>query len=128
VSASTAKYGLPYSIGADAVSTVDDTMQALANRLDLLLGESGVWAPNLVANTAQTTAITLSRTYPGNSGGSPPGIVIVNTSNSVASGVNVQTWVGTWVGTGTTITGFTLGAISSAAGVRNFQWRFIPVL
>jgi hypothetical protein len=103
-------------------------MAALANRVDLLLGESGVWTPTLVANTASTTAITLGRTYPGNATATPSGIVIVQCQNAAGSGVTLQTWVNTFVGTATTVTGFTLGAICSAAGARTFVWRFIPVL
>lgn len=124
----TAKYALPYTLPADAVSNEPVTMKALSDRLDLLLGESGVWVPTLVAATPATTAISLGRIYPGNATTQPSGVVVVENANTVGAGVNLFTWVVGWTGTATTITGFTLGAVCSAAGARTFVWRFLPVL
>jgi len=53
MSATTPKLALPYSIGADALGSVDDTMQALATDLDNLLGSA------YVAYTPTLTNLTL---------------------------------------------------------------------
>jgi hypothetical protein len=131
MSSSTAKYVLPYPLAGDAVNQEPVTVQALANRMDLLLGESGIWNPSLVANTAQGQAVSLARTYPGNAsspGTINPGVVIISTFTPLGSGVTVFTWVNAWTGTATTVTGFTLNAIASVTAARTFHWRFIPVL
>lgn len=128
MTSSTPKYVIPFSDLTDTVASTATTMASLAARVDLLLGESGVWNPTLVANAALTTNITLSRTYPGNSGGAVPGIVVIQLANAFASGVTQQSWVVSWTGTATTITGFTLGTIRSTSGSPTIQWRFFPVL
>lgn len=128
MSSLTTKYAIPFPVAADAVSAEPTTLAALANRLDLLLGESGVWSPSMTAGVTSSTAIALSRTYPGNAAGSTPGIVIVQYQTPMSSGVIVQHWVATWTGTATTVTGFTLNAISSTTTGRTFIWRFLPVL
>lgn len=128
MSSATAKYALPYTVAADAVNQEPVTMKALADRIDLLLGESGVWVPTFVANTPITTAISLGRTYPGNATTQPSGIVVVENGNTVGASVSLFSWVVGWTGTATTITGFTLGGLCSAAGARTLVWRFFPVL
>lgn len=128
MSTTTAKYGIQYAQLADTVASLAATMAQLAGRVDLLLGESGSWSPVMAANTVSNTVITLARSYPGNVGAAVPGIVIVEFAGSVGSGLTVFTWVTAWAGTSTTITGFTLNAISSNATTRAFHWRFIPVL
>jgi len=128
MSSATAKYALPYAVAGDAVNQEPVTMKALADRLDLMLGESGVWVPTLVANTPITLAITLARTYPGNATTQPSGIVVVNSGNTVGASQTFSSWVLGWTGTATTITGFTLGVQSTQAGARNIVWRFLPVL
>jgi hypothetical protein len=130
MTALTTKYSIQYAVLADTVASLAGTIGNLAQRVDLLLGESGVWNPSLVANTAQGTAISLSRTYPGNSTGPTtvaPGVVIVTPFTPQGSGVTVFTWVNAWTGTSTTVTGFTLNAIASVTAARTFHWRFIPV-
>lgn len=128
MSSQTGKYAIPYTQSSDTVASVAATMQALANRVDLLLGETGIWTPVMAANTQIATVITLARVYPGNVAAAQPGFVAVEVAGSVGSGVIVQHWVDTFTGTSTTITGFTLHAISSTATTRQFSWRFVPVL
>lgn len=125
---STPKYVIPYPLSSDTVASLATAGQNTAARLDLLLGESGVWTPTLVANTAASTAITLGRTYPGNASGSTPGTVVAQLATQLGSGVTLFTWTNSFTGTTVTVTGFTLGAICSAAGARTIYWRFIPAL
>lgn len=125
----TAKYVIPYALLADTVASLAQTTQDLASRTDLLLGESGSFTASPAAGTTLNTIIALSRTYPGNAGGSPPGIVVVTVQSTVGSTVTWNYWVTSWTGTGTTVTGFTIGMQWSAAQAgRVFNWRFIPVL
>lgn len=125
----TAKYAIPTLAASDPVGNAPTVMAALANRVDLLLGESGVWTPTLVAATAASQAITLSRTYPGSTTADPKGCVIVEQhGGGVGGGTVINTWITNWLGSATTITGFTLNAICSSAGARTFVWRFLPVL
>lgn len=128
MSGATTKWVVPYPTSSDTVAGSPTTIQNLAARVDLLLGESGVWVPTLVAATPTTVGITLGRTYPGNATTQPSGVVIIENANTVGAGVILSSWVVGWTGTATTITGFTLGACCSAAGARTFVWRFLPVL
>lgn len=125
---STPKYVIPYAVAADTVASWPQSQQDQAARLDLLLGESGVWTPTLTANTAATTAITLSRTYPGNASGTTPGMVQIMRMNAFGSGATQMYWVINFTGSVTTVTGFTIGTISSAAGSPTLVWRFLPIL
>lgn len=64
MTATTAKWGLIYPTGADAIATVDNTVQALAERLDLLLGEHGTAQINVAAaNTNTQVAVVYTRNY-----------------------------------------------------------------
>lgn len=132
MSSFTAKYAIPLLQSADPVASSPTVLAALANRVDLLLGETGIWQPTLVAATAASQAIVLARTYPGNAtagGATPAGAVIITLDGGgVGAGVVLATWVTGWTGTATTVTGFTLNAISSTAGARRFHWRFLPAL
>lgn len=128
VASTTPKYQIPFTDLTDTVASAATTMASLAARMDLLLGESGVWNPSLTANTPATTVITLSRTYPGNAGGSTPGIVIVQRMNAFASGNAQHYWVVAFTGTATTVTGFTLGTISTQTHSPTLVWRFLPIL
>lgn len=134
MSGTTAKYAIPYTTLADSVASIAATMQNLAGRADLLLGESGQGSIAASAGVAFSTNIVLSRTYPGNastppgSGTVPPGIVIITPYTSFGAGVTCFYWVTAFTGTATTVTGFTINGISSSAVTRQFQWRFIPAL
>jgi hypothetical protein len=125
---STAKYVVPYPVSADTVSSLAATVQNLAARVDLLLGESGTLTQ--AAGATGSGAVVLSRTYPGNTGAAVPGIVIFQANGAFSVGTILDMWVNTWTGTATTITGFTWNWASSpsAPGGRTIQWRFIPVL
>lgn len=128
MSTTTAKYGIQYAQLADTVASLAATMAQLAGRVDLLLGESGGWTPAMTAGVAIQTNVVLARAYPGNVANAVPGIVIIEFAGSVGGAATVFAWVDTWTGTGTTITGFTLHAISSTTTNRAFHWRFLPVL
>lgn len=126
----TAKYVIPYSVAADAVSSIAATMQNLASRVDLLLGESGQYnIASLTAGTTHTQAITLARTYPGNTGAAVPGFVMLELPGAIAS-ANPWVWyVDTWLGSATTITGFSIKTQWSGTQTnRLVSWRFLPVL
>lgn len=127
----TAKYQIAYPQLVDTIASLASTCQNLAQRVDLLLGESGTWNPSMTAGTAISTPITLARTYPGNAlAGAPPGVVIVQAAGAMGAGASAFAWVlpGSWVGSAATVTGFTLNAISSTTASRLFYWRFLPVL
>lgn len=125
----TAKYAIPVLQSSDPVASSPTVMAALANRLDLLLGESGQASFTGASNTTLSVAVVLSRTYPGNSGAAVPGIVVIQPTSLLGPANNQMLWVDTWTGTATTITGFTLRMQSSnAPSGRLFNWRFLPVL
>jgi len=127
--ANTAKYVIPYPLAADTLAAEATAVQNLANRMDLLLGESGALTLSPAAGVTLATPITLGRTYPGNNAGAVPGIVILNMSATAGGAATWNWWVSGWTGSGTTITGFTLSMQWAAAQTnRGFLWRFIPVL
>lgn len=130
MTALTTKYSIQYAVLADTIASLAGTLNNLAQRVDLLLGESGIWNPSMVANTAISQAVVLSRTYPGNTGApgtTTPGVVLITPFTPQGSGVTVFTWVNAWTGTTTTVTGFTLNGMASVTAARTFHWRFIPV-
>lgn len=112
----TSKYSVPYSDGAEAVSSIDDTMQEQAERLDLLLGENGLAnvTPS-AANVDHTVRVNFGRSYAGLS----PMLL------------TVTTWLEQSIGTGTTVetfadavdaTGFTLHVRASNTSARLIRW------
>lgn len=133
MSSSTPKYGIPYAQQSDPVAQLPITMQAMAARLDLLQGEGGQFnIASLAAGTTLGTAITLSRTYPGNASAVSPAIeghVTAWMRATLTAGNDFNWWVNNWLGTATTITGFTLNVqFVNAQTNRVINWRFIPVL
>lgn len=126
---STAKYAIPFVQTADPVAQIATLMASLANRVDLLLGESGQVSFTGAATTDLAVAVALSRTYPGNVGAAVPGIVIVQPTSLLSSANNQMWYVANWTGTASTITGFSIHLHSSTApAARLFNWRYIPVL
>lgn len=129
MSANTAKYVIPYPVPADTIAGLAATIQNLANRVDLLLGESGTFSKNFAASTSVSTAISFARTYPGNATAQVPGILIPVLDATYANPNTVNWWVNTWTGTATTVTGCTLWMQwSNAQTARPINWRFFPVL
>lgn len=126
MSSNTTKYVIPYPQTTDTIAAEPTTVQNLANRLDLLLGEAGTFN---VTGTSGSQAISLGRTYPGNVSAAVPGIVVINTSVTMGATLQFNLWVQSWTGTATTITGFTIGwAASASQSARPVLWRFLPVL
>lgn len=125
----TAKYGLTQLTTADTLASTPTAMTNLANRLDLLLGEAGQASFTGAAATTISVAVVLSRTYPGNTGATVPGIVMIQHVQLLGSGNTQNLWISGWTGTATTITGFTINMQSSnAPSARLVSWRFLPVL
>ena len=127
--ANTTKYVIPYPLAADPVASEATAVQNLANRVDLLLGESGALTLSPGAGVTLATPITLARTYPGNNAGATPGIVMLNIAATAGGGTTWNWWISGWTGSASTITGFTLSMQWAAAQTnRGFIWRFLPVL
>jgi hypothetical protein len=125
MSANTAKYLIPYAVAGDAVSTLPTIMANMAARLDLMAGEAGQVTVAAAAGTQFNLPVVLSRTYFGNNGAAVPGWVGVTAVASLFAG-NTQIWVDTFTGSATTVTGFTIRGVSSVAGTRTFNWKFLP--
>ncbi len=92
MTANTAKFGLPYLTPADVARDIDNASQALAERVDYCLGETGENSITpAAANTKTTKVIAFSRTYK-----TPPRVVVGeggdNASFSHGPGV-VALWV-----------------------------------
>lgn len=65
MSTQTAKYAIPYAQNSDPVANLPTIMANMANRVDLLLGETGtVSVPIATANTTVDTTVSLTRSYP----------------------------------------------------------------
>jgi hypothetical protein len=133
MSSFTAKYAIPVLQSADPVASSPTVMAALANRVDLLLGEGGQFnIASLAASTTGSQAITLARTYPGNNAAvSPayPGSVLAMLVATLSQPNSVNFWVNNWLGSATTITGFTLNfQFTNAQTNRVVAWRYLPLL
>lgn len=113
----TAKYTIPYSAGSDAAASIDTTMQALAERVDFLLGEGGSESitPSAI-DTTTTKRVNYSRTY---APAVPRVLVTVNENRTTAQVVNVWT-------SGEDATGFTLNIRASSTGARVCRWEARP--
>lgn len=117
MSSITAKYDIPYSEGSDSVDTIDETMQALAERLDLLQGESGTDTIQAAGAGTVTKRINYARNYStalGGLGFVPRASVQLSTSHA-----DTILWV-----EGEDSTGFTVGLRTATAGtlIRTFRW------
>jgi len=126
---STAKWIVPGVSASDAVSTAAVTTQNMAARLDLLLGEWGTIVVSPAANVLSSTAVVLSRSYPGNPAGTHPGDVVLNWNQALApSAALANMWITNWTGVAGAITGFTINFQCTAAQAsRNILWRYLPV-
>lgn len=126
----TTKYALPYSVLGDTVASVAQSMQDLAGRTDLLLGETGSFTvASTGIDTTVTNAIVLSRTYPGNNAGANPGSVWLWHELTQSTATAWTWWVDTWTGSASTITGFSIRQRwSTNQSGRVFHWRYLPSL
>lgn len=114
---STPKYAVPYSIGSDDVKTVDDTMKAQAERVDLLLGESGI--DNIqpsAADTITSKRINYARSYAALAPLVPMPFVAIR--ESVTTAQQVVLWTSS-----EDATGFTVNIRANTTAARNIRWR-----
>lgn len=112
----TTKYAVPYPSPGDAISDGDDRIKALAERVDLLLGEQGSQAVTVVTGgTAVDVVVAYARTY------APlVPVVMVTPLSSTTPGVlswNVLT---------SSSTGFTLRVNRSSPGTATMAWSARP--
>lgn len=116
---STPNKGIPYPVPTDAVAELDDIGQDLAERLDLLMGETGLATitPS-AANVDTTLRVNYARSYA-----------------ALPSVPRVHTELRETIGTGTIVllfadgedaTGFTLHIRSSNTSARNVRWWCKP--
>lgn len=116
----TDRYSIPYALPSDALATVDNTLQALAERVDLLRGETGT--VNIGADTADVTKsqrVNYARSYAA-LGFTPRVSLQVNddfqTSNVFRAWVSLED-----------ATGFTLNIRASNLVVRPVRWFALGV-
>lgn len=109
----TTKYSVPYSAPGDTLSSIDDTMKLMAERLDLLRGENGSVPVTLAANTNLTQRVNYTRSYASLSPLVPLAMATMNSANT--NGVVFWT-------TGHDATGFTIGARCATAGTYSINW------
>lgn len=113
---STAKYALPYPTGVDDVADGDEKIKALAERVDLMLGQHG--QVNLApsgSDVVTSANVVYGRTYP-----TVPRVFL-----SLASAVGTATTVFVW-STNETTTGCTINMRASNASSRTVNWMARP--
>lgn len=113
----TAKYDVPSIDGAEAADQIDDVMLLLAERIDLLLGESGTDTITAAGAGVVTKRINYARNYStalGGLGFTPRANVQLATNHA-----DTVLWVES-----EDATGFTVGLRTAAAGTatRTFRW------
>lgn len=121
MSAQTPKYGLSYLTGTDALALIDEWTQVLAERVDLLFGETGDTSitPSAV-DTATSLRVNYARSYAGTGGGNPPRVTaVVNEGRTMAQ--DFHTWV-----SGEDFTGFTLNIRATTTATRSVRWICRP--
>lgn len=122
MSGTTARFAIPTLTAADPVANAPTVLAALANRVDLLLGEAGVASITVAANTAGSIAVVFARSYTGSVGAGSA--VFHEFTSDLGAGITYQIWI-----TGLTGAGFTLNfRFSAAQTARSLTWRFLPCL
>jgi hypothetical protein len=116
MTATTAKYLLPYPVGTDPVKDGENTIQALATLVDLLLGETGTDSitPS-AANTTTTKRVNYARSYAALP--SAPR-AFLNFDAAINSTDAVFIWV-----SGEDATGFTLNIKSQSTTAKAVRWN-----
>lgn len=112
----TAKYAFPYPTGGDDVAAGDEKIKALAERIDLMIGQSG--DVNLApsgSDVVTSQAVAYGRAYP-----TVPK-VICGIGSPVGSGATVFVWP-----TLETVNGFTINMRASNASARTVTWTARP--
>jgi hypothetical protein len=111
---STTKYAIPYSDGGDAMGTVDDTMQSMAERIDLLMGETGT--KNITPSAPDTdTSVRVDYARDYSAVGAPFPMVQIN--ESIATANQAVVWA-----SAADATGFTLNIRASTTTIRSVRW------
>jgi hypothetical protein len=115
MTATTSKYVIPYPTGTDDVRDGENAMQAIADRVDLLLGETGTDSitPS-AANTTTTKRINYARSY--------AGLPLVPRAWVMPdAAINSTDAVFFWV-SGEDATGFTLNVRSQSTTAKAIRW------
>lgn len=117
MSGTTGKYGIPYSEGSDSVDTIDETSQAMAERIDALLGESDTTTITAAGAGVVTKRVNYARNYGTLFGGL--GFTPRATVQLVTNHADTVLWVES-----EDMTGFTLGLRTALAGTatRTVRW------
>lgn len=116
MSGATAKYALPYPTGPDPFADGDEKIKALAERVDLMLGQHG--QVNLApsgSDVVTSANVVYGRTYP-----TAPRVICAPAS-AVGSATTVFVWP-----TNETTTGCTINMRASNASSRNVNWMARP--
>lgn len=109
----TVKYDLPYPVAADPVKDGENLIQQLAERVDLLLGETGtVTLTGMVADTTKSQRVNYARDY----GTLIPAAFAFNDATA-ASSITIHIWT-----SAEDSTGFTLNVRSSSTSNRAIRW------
>lgn len=116
----TTKYAIPWPEPSDPVTDGDDTMRALAERVDFLLGESNLHGPfgSSPADAVYTQRINYSRSY------APLVPRVQLTMTDGLGGATTRSWT-LWV-TGEDSTGFTLNWRANTTVTTSVRWTARP--
>lgn len=119
MSGTTTRYAVPYMTSGDSVATIDEWTLAVAERIDLLAGESGTDTITPSAADATTTKrVNYARSYAALPA-VPKAFVVIN--ESVATTQEATVWT-----TAEDATGFTLNIRASTTGARSVKWTVRP--
>lgn len=118
MSTTTTRYAIPKPSADDAFADGDDIMRAMADRLDLLLGETGevVITPTAV-DTVQSVRVNYARSYAALAPMVPKVVGLFVNENRTVSGV-VNLW-----SSGEDATGFTLNYRAATTATRAIRWN-----
>lgn len=113
----TALWAVPYIVGAEAANTIDDAMQALAERVDVLLGETGLATITPSAIDTQTQLVVMyGRTYP-----TVPRVMLERNFASGALANRIDLWPSNEL-----VDRFTLNIRSYNTAARDVRWLARP--
>lgn len=115
----TTKYDFPYPVGGELASSLDDTAELLAERIDLLHGETGLATITPSAIDTQTQLVVMyGRTYP-----FVPRVLLEPRFTYPAIANQIRWWTSNEL-----VDRFTLNIRSYNVAARDFRWITFPVL